>query len=804
MSTGFPEDFRYAARQFARSPAWRLMAVLVLGLGVGANTTIFTTIRAIIFAPIAAVTTDRSVVLLSLNEKQGVDRAGSTLADFLDWRRLSTSFETLTAFEGRTFTVTGAGEAERLQGVSVSPGCFEVINAAMGIGRMLRADESEPGQAPVLVLSDAFWRRRFAADPAVLGRSIQLDGVAYTVVGVAGAKVWFPSTSTQFWTPLILDLSGDRGSRRSLDVLGKLKPGVSLDRANQELTAIAGRLVQERPATNAGWSVRAVEPYDGLIDDNDRLAVFLSFAVAACVLLIACSNVANLLLVRALAREREIAVRLALGASRWRLIRLHLAESLLLAVPAAALGVLLSAWTAELIVYSFNFQAQLPDSLVDARVTGFALLAALGSALLFSLAPAWHAARQQLSIPLREGGARSAGSPGRRRLARSLVTVQVALALALVTFSGLIIRSMLALHHQSPGYQTRNMITIGVRAAPWKHRTEAQFRAYFEEMLRALGAAPGVEAIAGFSVVPTVGGDGEPTTFAIEGRPTPPAGERPSTHLLTVTPGAFETLRLPILRGRGFTLADTDSKPRVVVVSQGMARQFWRGGEALGHRIRIEAAGEDRFTIVGVTRDVTPVVRLRSPRPQVYVAWTQRPVRELTLVARTGADPAAVLPDLQRTLRALDPEQPARFDTIEEENYRDLRGGRAFTGILIALGLLAVVLCGVGLFGLLAHSVRQRLPEIGLRAALGATRADVLKLVFGFGLRVAGAGFALGLAAALALGRLASSLLLDVSPADPLTFLSASALLALVVLLACYGPARFAARTDPATVLRNE
>lgn len=795
------EDLRLGFRHLRRTPGFWVVCVLILALGVGANATMYTTIRGLIFAPLEAVLSDRAVVLTASNPGQGRSQTPLSLPDLLDLGERTATLEKLSGYQWTTVTLTGVKEAERMHGAQVSACFFELTGASMSLGRPFTVDESRPGRSQVIVLTDGLWKRKFAADPGIIGRTIQLDGVSYTVIGVAAPRVWFPSTETQFYTPLVPDPGAPR-ARRTVRAFAQLKPGIFLGQANQEAASIAGQLSAQFPDTNAGWQIQASTPYEGMITENDRLAVKLIFLVTAGVLLIACANLANLLLARAVSRTREMAVRLALGADRWRLIRLSLAETLWIAIPAAGVAVLVSYWAGDLLLHSFNSTMSPPDRLVDLRVVMFAMLVALASTLLFGLTPALRVLKPQLAAALVEGGTRAGTGRWSRRLAGVFVVVQVALALAALGFGGLLLRTVANLHRMNPGFQTANMAMVVARAELWKHRTPAQYRAYFEELVRQVAAAPGVEAAAAFSVVPQVQGDGALTTLVLDGQPVTAAGERPSATYIAVTAGALETLRVRVLAGRGITVSDTESSPRVAVINQTMARRYWPAGDPIGKRFRAEMLGQDWITVAGVFADVKPAVLVRPSSPQFFIAYARQPVPEATVVARTKGDVEAVLPDIQRVVRTFDPEQPALFTSIDIENYRDLRGGRTLVGIQTAFGLLALALSGVGLFALLSYSVRQRMGEIGIRVALGAGRADVLALVFGYGFRLVAAGFGFGLVVGLLMAKAASSLLYEVSAADPLTYGVSAAMLAVVALLACLLPARAAARADPAAVLR--
>jgi putative ABC transport system permease protein len=791
-------DLRYAYRNLSKTPGFWGVAVTVLALGIGANTTIYSLIRALVFAPIEAIASDRVAVLFADNAPQGRVRSPVSHAGFLEISRQAGKIESFTAFERRQATLTGAAQAENLAGTAVLPNFFEFVNARVALGRSFRPADAEAAGSPTVILAHGLWQRLFAGDREVIGRVVQLDGMGHTIIGVAASGVWFPAREVQYWIPLQLD---PVRQARGLRVLAKWKAGSFLPEVNQELAAINVKLAAMYPETERGWSYRFYTMYEGMVSDNDKLAIVLVYVVAGGILLIALANVANLLLARSIGRRRETAVRLALGARKWRLVRLSLAECVWMALPAALAGVLLSYWSSDLLVHSFPTGVAVADNPVDRKVILFAILLAVSCA---GLLPAAGLVRKpDLAGALKEGE-RAGASRSSRQLASAFVVLQVALALGLLGFSGLLLRVSIALHHMNPGFQTHRMATIEARASLWKYKEpEAQWK-HFEEMIRLVSQAPGVESAAAFSIIPQVQGDGMATTFQAEGEPVRPAGERAAGHYISVTGGALETLRIPILSGRGIEERDLPGAPRVAVVNQTAARRLWPSEDALGKRLHIDAMGGEWVIVVGVAADVKPVVLIQPPGLQVFLSYAQKPESAVTIVARTAGPERAVMGSIQRIVRQFDPDQPAVFSTIEEENYRDLRGTRTLVALNVVFGLLALVLSGTGLFGLMSYAVRQRLREIGIRMAMGADGGSILRLVMSHGLRLAASGLVLGLALTYALATLASSLLFGVGRLDPLTLAVATAMLAVVTVAACLAPALRAANADPAQILRSE
>lgn len=609
----------------------------------------------------------------------------------------------------------------------------------------------------------------------------------------------------QIWVPLLTGGGPDDWRSRHLIVLGRLRPSVGRAEAQQEINAVAARLATVRPETNAGWTVEVLPPYEGLIYPNERAAIRLLYFLGAGVLLIACANVANLLLVRAVGRRREIAIRQALGARRGRLLRMAVAEGAWLAIPAGLLGLLAAAWCGDLLVKAFpNAELKATKQVIDWTVVGFTLGVSLASVLAFSLAPCWQGATLRLSEALQAAGTRTGLARRSRRLARVFAVVQMALAFALVATAVVTIKGTITLRHLDPGFQTANMAMLSASPAAWRYGTAAEAQPYYEELLRRVRAAPGVESAGALRAVPHVQGDGTPTTFLAEGRPEPPPGEQSFGAYVQATPSALETLRIPILSGRGIQPADTPGAQRVVVVNQTAARRLWPSQPVEGRRVRLDALAGEWFTVVGVCRDAKRSNPVLPPQPLFYVALAQNPRRAMTVVARLSGPPAAILPALRQAARETDPEEPFRLTTVEEEMYRGLGSIRTFTAMLGVMGALALYLAAMGLFCLLSHQVAQQLPEIGIRMALGARPADIIGQVSGQALRVVAAGGALGLLLAYAAGRALASLIPDLKPADPGLLALAMLVLALAATLACWAPARRAASAEPAKILRSE
>ncbi len=802
------QDVVYALRSLRRSPGFTAVAVLTLALGIGANTTIFAALKAMVFDPFMFHHSDRMVFLFSENTRQGHDRSPASAADFLDWRDQSTVFDSLAAYRRRSYRLGGVQEPERVRGTLVTGGFFAILGAQPALGRSFLPEEYQIGHQSVVILSDAFWRRKLAADPGVIGREMRLDDATFTVAGVMPPAVWFPARNVDFWTPLPLDPAVARRETRRLSVIGMLRRGVTLDQARAEVGILAKRLESEYPQTNAGWSASVFRPYDAWISPEDRLAIPLLSCIVAAVLLIACSNAANLCLARAISRRREIAVRRALGAGVWRLAAQGLVENSLLALLAGGLGLLVAAWSADVLVAAFSFSAPVPERLIDLRVVVFTFAVSALSVLIFGLSPALEAVKTDIYESLKEGGARLAGSLRAQRLGRGFVVAQVAVAVILLTVTGLLAKAIYAYHEADRGFRRDNVLALRMNLASWKYPGESQVRSFYAQALDRLRNLPGVEAVAAISELP-VDDEGIPATLTIEGKPPSSPADRPMAQQLAVTPGYFRTLSIPVLRGRDIGDQDQAGGLPVAVINQTMASRFWPGLEgapdSIGKRFRIEKGDLPTpwITVVGVVRDVKPPNPVQRPKPQFYLPHAQSPSSSMGLVARVN-DTSSTAVAAREVIRSLDKDEPVDITTIEQAIYTDLRGSRSFITLLGILAGLALTLAAIGLFGVISYNVSQRVHEIGVRIALGAGSGDVVRLVMTRGLQLTGLGLAIGVVASLALTRLLRGLLLDVTATDPVVISGVCALLLAVAAAASYLPARRAARVDPMVALRYE
>jgi putative ABC transport system permease protein len=835
------QDIRYGLRILWKSPGFTVVAVLTLALGIGANTAIFSIVNSVLLRPLPFPQPDQ---LVSLNEKDMRSdlKAGALVntsyPDFFDWRSQNHVFENMAALRYTSATLTGAGMPLHIDAEIVTAEFFTVLGVPPSVGRGFRREEENGRFA---VLSHELWQSKYSSDPDIAGKSITLQGKPYTVVGVAAEGFRFPidSLTPQLWTTLGEDAEASEGDKPAtaergqhmLDVIARLKPGVSLDQAQAEMNVIAEALARQYPNDNGKRFATAVlREKEHLVGDT-RPALLMLLAAVGCVLLIACANIANLMLARATKRSKEIAIRAALGAGRGRVIRQLLTESVLLAVAGGALGLTFSALGMRaLLRLSPEDVPRLAQSGLDWHVLVFTLLVAVVTGLAFGLAPAIHASRTNLSGSLQERSQDSGG--GQHRLRAALVVAETAMGLILLVGAGLLIRSFYGLLHANPGFDPHNVLTLRVNLPDSRYSEEKQI-AFYHDLLESLQALPGVVSAGGIVPLPLTRSDIN-TTFAIEGRPVPEA-EEPSAGLRVISPSYFQTMKIPLIHGRAFDTRDSEKAPPVVIINEELARRYFPNEDPVGKRIRpgVSVHGDPPMReIVGVVGGVKDRSLRGEFRPEFYVAYPQAMILDLTICVRTVGDPAKLAGAVQNSIASMNKDLPvvsvramddyvaaaARnqiasmdkelpvFNIRTMEDYIGVALGRSrFDTLLLTLfAFLALVLTMVGIYGVMAYTVVQRTREIGIRIALGATRGDVLRMVLGKSFVITGLGLLLGIAGATVLTRLLSSFLYHVRPIDPLTFITVSAMLGAVSLLASYIPAWRAARVDPMVALRYE
>ena len=819
MRTVF-QDLRYAVRVFLKSKGFTAAAVLAVALGVGANTTVFSFINAILLRPIVGVREPSRLVEVYTSDFSSGLYGSSSFPDYKDFRDQSDAFEGLAAFQETVASFAAAGDdaPERSSGVYVTGNYFDVLGVRAAAGRLFTPqDDERAGAHPLVVLSHDFWRRRFDSNPAVVGSSVNLDSRPYTVIGVAAQSfrgTRLGQSVPDFWVPMAqmpehsLDARGSRG----LDLVGRLKAGATPEGAQAQLRSVAARLAAAYPDTNRGTlehpndarpitvvpaALVAPKPRKTL-----RAVSGLLLAVVGVVLLIACANVANLLLARASTRRREIAIRLALGASRARLVRQLITESVVLSLAGGALGLIISLWTADLLPGFFPAdETALLDLSADARVLGFTLFVSLLTGLVFGLAPAIHSSRPDLVSALKDeaGG----GLAGLRRfgLRNALVIAQVALSLVLLVGAGLFLRSLRNAVNFDPGFDANNLLLASLEMRG-KELTKEQGAQLYQQLLERVGQLPGVRAASLTRVTPISGG-GQRRGTTIEGyQPRPKEDTEINTNVVGLN--FFRTIGIPVVAGRDFDARDTAKSQPVVVVNEEFARRYYGGQSAVGRRLRTDSDGP-YAEIVGVARDAKYRDLREQPLPFIYIPLGQEYQRGMTLLVRTEGDPLSVAPGVRSVMQQLDKSLPLyEVKTMRSHVRAALAVDRMIAVLLGVFGGAALLLAGVGVYGVMSYAVAQRTREIGIRMALGAKPRDVLRLVVGQGMTLILVGGALGLALAFALSRVVSGLLFNLSATDPLTFAGVTLLLAAAALLACYLPARRAARVDPMIALRHE
>jgi predicted permease len=808
----FLQDLRYGLRMMRKNPGFTAVALLTLALGIGANATIFTWLNSILVVGLPGVKAPRELVaVIPVSPDFGMTSV--SYPDYVDYRDRNTTLAGLTALESQAVSLSGDGNPERVWAELVTANFFDVMGVRPILGRTFLAEEERtPNASPVVVLSYSLWQRRFGGDPSVIGRRVILNNCPFTVVGVASEGFAGGETALRFdlWVPMMMQekvIPGKRLQARDnswLMALGRLKPGVTVQQAQAELTDIANRLQREYPGGARG-SVSVFPMWKSPKGATSVLGpvLLLLMGVVALVLLIACANVANLLLARATGRRREIAIRLALGAGRGRLLRQLLTESLLLSLAGGALGIICANWTAGLLrtlAPPTDFPVGMALDL-DARVFAFTFGLALLTGLAFGLAPALQAVRTDMLVPLKDESAAIAGAGGRRAwLRNALVVSQVSISVLLLVTAGLFLRSLANAQTFRPGFTAGGVLLASVDLFPGGYKADTA-RAFYKQVLEKVRALPGVESASMARRVPLGLGGSSSSSIRIEGFELR-KDERPWTYINNVSPDYLRTMRIPLLAGREFSERDTVIAPAVAIVNETMARRYWPAGDALGKRFSF---GEERFTVIGIAGNIRSRALNEPPAAYTYLCLYQFYRPDVTVHVRTAGDPGLLAGAVQREIQSIDPGLPVfSIRTLQVHISAASFQQRMAGQLLTVFGLLATTLAAVGIYGVLAYSMSRRTHEIGLRIALGAGRRDVIRLVLGHGMILTGAGVILGLASAFALTRLMRTLLLGVSPTDPATFAGVALILASAAAAACYLPARRATRVDPMVALRYE
>jgi putative ABC transport system permease protein len=803
-------DLRYGARLLLKDPGFTFIAVITLALGIGANSAIFSVVNALVLKPLPFEHLDRLVSIRESLPNQGLKATAVSPADFIDWRSQTTAFQELAAYRIRDITITSTGEPELVRGAFISADFFSALKLNAVTGRTLLPEEDQPGRDQVVVLGYGLWQRRFAADPNVLGATITTGGRAVTVVGVLPPDFDYPF-GTELWMPLALAPPQMTERRtRSLYVLAHLKPGVTVAQAHAEMLAVARRIEEQYPQTNAGLSV-AVVPLSDQQAEFTRPLLSVLIGMAGFLLLIACANVANLLIARATTRRKEIAIRAALGASRRRIVRQLMTESFLLSSLAGLLGLLLSVWAVDLIKASLppdiaKFVAGWKEIGVDSRVLVFTLGVAFLTTLIFSLAPALEASRLDMNETLKEGGKSGATLRG-GRARRVLVAAEMALALVLLVGAGLMVKGFWRIFDVFQGAQPDRILTLQTPLPETKYQDQRKIAEFYQQVIERMKPLPDVQSVSAASNTPLSNSPSPSMELIIEGRPPLPPGERQLADVLVISPDYFATIGAPLVTGRDFSDGDGPEAPPVVIISQLTARRYFANDDPLGRRIKRGGPTADApwLTIVGVVADVKQSWFDKDIRPQVYLPYGQSPRAKMTLLVRTSSDPMSLVASARAQIRSVDSDQPIDDIKTMAQLFRDEASPFRFAAVLmLVFGAMALVLAAVGVYGVMSYSVGQRRHEIGIRVALGARARDVLWLIVGQGIKTAALGLAIGLPLALGLSRLMASLLFGVVALEYAILIGFVALLAGVAFLSSYIPAHRAAKVDPMVALRYE
>ncbi len=809
MST-FLQDLRYGFRLLLKNPAFTLAAVLCLALGIGINTTIFSAVSAMLIRPFPYHEPEQLVALHETQIKQGTEWNPISAQNYADWRERSRAFEEMSAFQRRSFNFSTEEQPERLAGARVSHTLFSLLGIKPLLGRDFRAEEDAPGRTRVVILGHGLWQRRFASDPNVIGKTLLLDGERYEVVGVMPPRFKFPEFA-EIWTPISLDLTQGTRDQRFLDAVARLKPGVTAEQAQAELTSIAQQLEQTYPETNRGMGARVRPLREELVPTGVSVFLLTMLGAVIFVLLIACANVANLLLVRATARQREIAIRTALGAGRMRLIRQLLTESMMIALLGGTLGILMAFWGLDLVIASIPVEIPFWITFgLDWRALVFTFSISVLTGLVFGLAPALRLSKLNLQETLKEGGRGTTDGLRHNRLRTALVVSEIALSLVLLIGATLMIRSFLEMQRVDAGFDPEQVLTMEFRLSGQAYEEDARCTAFIQQVTERVRRLPGVESVGAVNQLP-VSDSYSADFFEIEGQPAP-LGEAPETAMHTATPDYLRTMKIPVVEGRAFNEQEMTDASAVVIVNETLAARYWPRGEALGKRLRLgqNPGSNPWLTVVGVAADVKELYRIGGvdPKPsfQTYVLYPQAAYRSMTLAVRTRAgDPAQMSAAIRNEIQAVDKNLPLyNIMTMKEFMRRSVWLPLFYGKMFGTFAVLALFLATVGIYGVMSYSVTQRTHEIGVRMALGAQAGDILRMVVKQGMMLTFAGIAIGIAAGLLVTRVMAGLLFGVSATDPWTFIGVSLLLAAVALFACYIPARRATRVDPMRALHYE
>ncbi len=808
------QDVRFGFRMLFKRPAFTAIVVVVLALGIGASTAIFSVVNAVLLRPLPYKNADRLTWIWETNPQAEIEHEPLSTPNYLDYKTQNQSFEDMGAFAPSSITLTAAdGEPERIPCAYVTDGFFSTLGAEAVAGRTFTPEEDKPNNTRFVVLSHGLWQRRFNSDPALISKAITLNGNPFTVVGVMPADFQTPTPGArrppQMWMPLGADYAKDARRGDFLGVIARLKPDVSLEQARTDMNVIAARLAEQYPQENAGFSIIALSLHERFVGDV-RPTLIVLFGAVGFLLLIACVNVANLLLARSASRQKEIAIRTALGAKRWRVAQQLLTESVILSLAGGALGLIVGIWGVELLIaLAPTSIPRLAEVTVDGRVLGFALLVSVVTGILFGLAPALQASNPNLNETLKEGGRGGAEGVRGGRLRRVLVAAEVALALVPLIGAGLMVRSFMKLQDVNPGFNPDRMLTVNLLLPGSKYKENAQVNTFYQQLLGEVKAMPGVEATSAIDTIPLSGG-GNVLAFQIENRPVESIDKTPDAEVRVVTHDYFNTMNIPLVRGRLLLDQDNDKAPVAIVINEALARRYFPDEDPVGKRVNFgDPQRTPWVTIVGLVRDTRQSDMSKEPYAQVYRSHTQFPRRAMSLLVRTGNDPLNLVPAIRSQITQMDASLPLYNIRTMEQILADSIATPRFNMLLMGVfAVVALLLAAIGIYGVMSYAVTQRTHEIGIRMALGASSGDVLGMIVRQGMVLTLVGVAAGLAMSFGLAwwisTLLSELLYEVGGTDPITFGIIALILSAVALVACFVPARRATRVDPMVALRYE
>jgi putative ABC transport system permease protein len=806
----FWQDISYGIRMLKKNPGVTILAIVALALGIGVNTAIFSIADAFLLKPVPFPNLDHVVTIYETVPHRNINDNSASPANFEDWKNQSHSFDRLAAFQWDSVNLTGEGNPQRVQGFLVSQNFFETLSEQPVLGRAFLPEEEQPGRDHEVMLTHGLWERRYGSDRNLIGKSIQIDAESYTVVGVMGKGFKYPF-SVELWMPLAMDAK-EKAIRKShyLFALGQLKPGISVSQARAELVALSTRLSTEFPQTNKGWGVRVLPFRQAVSGDLTRQYTLLLMGAVGFVLLIACANIANLQLARAANRQKEIALRAALGATRWRVIRQLLTESVLMALAGGAAGLLVAEWSIDLILSNMppdvaRYIAGWQEIRLDSLAFLFTLALAIAAGILSGLAPALQCAKTDINETLKEGGLGSSASRRRHLIRNILVVAEVSMSVILLVGAGLLVKGFRALINVNQNFEPNSLLTFRISLPAAKYGSPQKISAFHDETLRQLQTIPGVKSASLVTSVP-YSNSYSSDAFSIEGR-TFPVGEVAVATRESVSPNYLQTMHIPLLRGRGFSESDSADSPEVAIISEVLAERYWPAENPLGKRIKLGAVdSKSRWAeIVGVAGEVKYNWISSGQEPTIYFSYRQHALGYSQFALRTSGDPNSFTSAVRSRIANVDPEQPISEVKPLAQVIHESVMGIAYVAVMMAvLGVIALLLSAVGVFGVMAYSVTERTREFGIRIAFGAQQKNVLRMVFYRGMLLTGIGLGIGLPIALAMSQLLASLLYGVSASDPIIFSGVTILLTGIAMLACYIPAKRAMQVDPMVALRYE